>query len=235
VNRSGYRIAPYSPSALWLGWGPIASSLSISSDGRQVVISRPWWRGGTHAITAIAPGSELLFCRRVGYGALIEFQILLRAPDGSDQVLGNYGVDAISRSIFSRRNRKKITEEVPRLFGIGVRSVTQSVSQSGAEELDWSVEDDKRQWRNLRRAILPGLAPFFGVLARLVTPGPGKIAAMGAALWIVCVGILYLDARRSKPGPTGRLWVVVLTWTLLFAPTYAATALLMNAVLDRAR
>lgn len=209
-----------------------AGLASIVIDATQIAVNPSWYDrklfGAQPKNVAIIPGSELLFCRQLGYGALIGYDLRLRIPNESDHVLWNY-----ANNLFSCRRRVEIADEARKRFVLPVRSLTQDTTESGVVETVWAVGVDKQGWRNIKWALIPGLSPWLGVAVGFLTSDLRKIALVGASLW-VCGGALLWAYSRISSVESGRKTVItLLVWTLQFIPLYLATALATSAIKNR--
>jgi hypothetical protein len=77
---------------------------------------------------------------------------MARAPDGTEQEIWN-DVTGISSGSWS-----KIESGLREQCQLEVRLVTQTTSDEGIEETDWTAISDKNKWRMLRIMIGPSLA-----------------------------------------------------------------------------
>jgi hypothetical protein len=74
-------------------------------------------------------------------------------------------------------------------------------------------------------AVVAGLLPWLGIVARLLTANPLRITFIGIILWVAgCASVWYLHlppkvARKRSFG------VSLLIWTLTFVPVFVCTAL----------
>jgi hypothetical protein len=207
------------------------SWIRISEDGKEVV-SVPSWYGrklwGEHQLVGhIAPGSELLFCRKSAYGAFDGFYVILRTPGSPDQVLWN-GESGIRRGYWARA-----AQEIRELHQLSALLVRQVVSDHGTQETSWTAESDKTPWKNLKLIIGPALFPWLGIVVRLATPDPWKITLVGILLWIIEVLLFWYVYRTREVAREPGLATVTLVWTLQFVGFYAATVLMTSAFLHR--
>jgi hypothetical protein len=81
-------------------------------------------------------------------------------------------------------------------------------------------------------AIVAGLLPWLGIVARLLTANPIRIAVIGLMLWFAgCAAAWYLHlppevARKRSLG------VSLLIWTLTFVLVFACTALATGVIIS---
>jgi hypothetical protein len=201
-----------------------AGLASITVDEAQIAVSPSWWErkvfGATPKIVTIAPESELLFCRHLGYGALIDYKLILRTPNQPEQVLWTY-----PNNLFSRQRREDISTEAHRRFGLHVRAVTHEVNARGVAETPWTEEVEKQLWKNLKWALLPGLSPWLGIPVGLLTSDLRKIVVIGLILWMCGGTLLWLYSRIAAVRPEPMPAITLLVWTLQFIPLYIAAAL----------
>ena len=209
-----------------------AGLVSITVDATQIAVNPSWWDrkvfGAEPRVVIIAPGSELLFCRHLGYGALIDYKLILRTPNQPEQVLWNY-----PNNLFSSRRRQDISEEAHRRFGLPVRSVTQDVNEKGVVETSWTAEVEKQLWKNIRWALIPGLSPWLGIAVGLLTSDLRKIAGIGVILWMCGGTLLWLYSRIAAVRPEPKPAITLLVWTLQFIPLYIAAALASGFIRSR--
>jgi hypothetical protein len=175
-------------------------------------------------------GSELLFCQRFACGAFDGYFILLRSRSGTDLTMWstvNHSTGA------GRRWWSRIAQEISDTCHLNTRLIEQTVSSQGTQEADWPTGSGKKLWR-LRALILPALAPWLGIGARVLTADSLKLVGTGVLLWIGCAGLMlhWIQSRRGtlrwQDLSTG-----MLVFTLQFATFYTLTVLVTGAVLHR--
>src|ERR1017187_3551693 len=80
------------------------SWIQISADGEELVKIPSWFArklSGEKRVGTSAPaGSELILCRRLAYGGVQGYYMLVRAPDGTEQVVWN-DVTGVTRGRWS--------------------------------------------------------------------------------------------------------------------------------------
>jgi len=205
--------------------------IRIIGNGEEIV-SVPCWYArkifGEKGKTAkILPDSEVVFCRRMAYGTLDGYSIILRAKDGAEQVLWN------SINGISRRRRMRIAEELEQRFKLRVRQVKQDVTPGSVEETEWTGEVDKRVWKNAGMAMIPALMPFLGVAIRLLTANPTAIALAGLVLWICGAATYWLIFRISQVQRDQSLSLTIFAWTMTYIPFYLIAVFGTGALLKR--
>jgi len=88
-------------------------------------------------------------------------------------------------------------------------------------------------WRLRVLAIGAAIAPFLGIIVRLLTPSPARIAICGLIIWLYGVGTLSFLIHQIPP-PRPSLIGRVLLWTISpFIPAYLASVLLTGALTKR--
>jgi hypothetical protein len=207
------------------------SWIRISEDGKEVVAVPSWysrklWREH-RVIGLIMPGSELLFCRKSAYGAFDGYYVILRTPGGTDKVLWN------AESGVRRTYWERVSQEIRELHHLHTRMVKQVVSDQGTQETSWTAQSDKLPWKNLKLIIGPAIFPWLGIVVRLITPNPWKIALVGIFFWACGVSLFWYIYRSREVARDPGLATTTLVWTLQFVGFYAATTLATNAFLHR--
>ena len=205
------------------------SWIRISADGKEIASIPSWFArkllGEARAAMRVVPGSELIFCRRLAYGGLDGYYIIVRAPDGSEQVIWN-DVTGVSRRRWSR-----IANDIREYQQFRARLVSQTISAQGVEETEWTAETDKAKWKIFRVAIGPALSPWLGIAVRVITANPTAIVLTGVLLWLIGSGA-FLYIYRTQPVSKEQSSVAaILLWTFQFTLLYAATVLITGTVM----
>lgn len=205
--------------------------MRVLGNGEEIVSIPCWYArkifGEKGKTTRILPDSELVFCRRMAYGTLDGYYIILRAKDGAEQVLWN------SINGISRRRRMRIAEELEQRFKLHVRQVKQDVTPGSVEETEWTGGVDKRVWKNAGMAMIPALMPFFGAAVRLLTANPTAIALVGIVLWICGAATYWLIFRISCVQKDQSLPLMIFVWTMTYIPLYLIAIFGTAALLKR--
>ncbi len=205
------------------------SWLRISDDGKEIVRIPSWFgqriTGERPRVTVVPPGSELLFCRQFGYGALNGFFIILCTADGERTVLWS-----AARGV-SRRWWARAANEVQQRFLLKARLVTQTLSADGLQETEWTPESDRFPWKKVVLAVPLGLSPFLGVLVRGFTAKPSLIGMCGAFIWLMGA---TTDWRLSgsphrREGPN--VAITLVAWTMEFWILYLSLVLVAGALI----
>ena len=211
------------------------SSLSwirIKNDEIEVVPSwfrRKFW-GDQGKNARFDADCELLFCERFAYRAFDGYSILLRSRSGPDLAL--WSTDSNSTGV-GLRWWSEIAREITDTFRLRTRLVEQRVGSQPTQEVDWVAGTGRKLWR-LKVLILPGIAPWLGLGARLLTADSLKLSAVGILLWLASVGLVLYRIRSRTGAVRGRGLVPgLLVFTLQFVTFYTLTVLVAGAVLRR--
>jgi hypothetical protein len=207
------------------------SWIEISEDGKEVVSVPSWYGrklcGARRVVKQIIPGSELLFCRIMAYGALDGYYVILRTPDISDLVL--WSTDSgISRRVWAR-----VVEDLRTKRQLNARMVKLAVGDQGKVETDWTGQADRMQWKNMRLAIAPALFPWLGIVAGALISEPWKIALVGLLFWVSGFSMFWYFYRGNKAAKGQTLGSLTFVWTIQFAGLYAVAVLITRAFLHR--
>jgi len=202
--------------------------MRISADGEELVRVPSWFArkisGEKRVVTRSPAGSELVLCRRHAYGALQGFYILVRAPDGTEQEVWN-DVTGVTRGRWSR-----VATEIKERCRLRVRLVTQTISDKGIEEADWTALTDKDQWNILKIMAGPAIAPWLGIGIRIVTSDLMTILVSGFALWLIGAGMFWYIYRTREISKEQTLSLTIFVWTLQFIALYVVSVLLTGAL-----
>ena len=207
------------------------SWLRISEDGKEIVKVPSWFErritGERQRVTEIPPGSELLFCRQFGYGALNGYFIILCAPDGARTILWSAARGA------NRRWWARVADEVQKGTPLKARLATQTLSTDGLQETEWTPESRRIPWKNFVIVVPLGLSPFLGGLVRYFTARPSLIGGWGVLIWLVGAGTAWRLSRSvpRRVGPSTAIMLVA--WTMEFFVFYLAAALVVGAIIGR--
>lgn len=205
------------------------SWIRISENGQEATVVPSWFGrkllGKRKVVVALRPGSELFFCRR------LRFCIILRPPDGAEQLLWE------EEGGISRRRCARIADELKSRFNLKTHLVRQTPPGRGPD-LEWTQETDRTYSRailkNIGMSIVPSLSPWFGIGARVLTANPLVIILIGVVLWVFgCFWFWYLYRSTRVTAAEGGVGTSILLWTFMFVPLFAATALATNSFIDR--
>jgi len=169
------------------------SWIRISDDGREAMVVPSWFSrkllGRRRIVVALPVGSELLFCRR------IRFCIIARTPDGTEHLLLE------EEDGMSRRRCEQIATDLKQRFNLDVRLLKQTVPGRDPET-EWTPQLDRNisrtLWRNLRMSIGIGLAPWLGIVVRMLTANPRTIALAGFLLWALGGAWIWSSTAHSR-------------------------------------
>jgi hypothetical protein len=208
------------------------SWIRISEDGAEAVSVPSWFGrkllGEKRVVARIAPGAEMVFCRRFAYGGLQGYYVILRSADRTEQTLWSSAAQRVSRRWWDR-----IAREIRERYPLNTRLVTQTVSSDGTEEKEWTREGDRIRWRPLKIMIGPMLSPWLGIVIRIFTADPRVIIPAGIFLWITGIALfrhLYRTQRVAKEQP---FTATLVFWTIQFIAMYAIAVLLAGAAMNR--
>jgi hypothetical protein len=203
------------------------SWIRISHDGSEWVRVPSWFArrllGEKWTVTTVVPDSELILCRRFAYGGIQGYYMIVRAPDGVEKVIWN-DVTGVTRSRWER-----IAREIGERSRLKVRLVSQSVSNHGIEEADWTAQSDKGKWKAFRMMAGPAVAPWLGIGIRVLTPKPWSIAVIGAILWIAGCAMFWYIYRTYEISKEQSPPITILVWTIQFITLYVSAVLLTGA------
>jgi len=205
--------------------------LRVEKDEIEIIPSwfmRKFWRE-QNKIARFNPGSELLFCRRFAYGSFDGFFIILRSPFGTDQTL--WSTHNSSTGV-GRRWWSRIARELSETNQLNTRLVEQTFNSQGTQEREWPSGAGKMLWKGLRILVVPAIAPWLGIGARLLSSDPFKLVGVGIVLWIGTAAWVWYWIRplRGKL-PRRDVTTPVLVFTLEFATFYTLSVLVTGAVL----
>ncbi len=207
------------------------SWIRISRDSREIVRVPSWFArkliGEKQLVVQVPSGSELIFCRRLAYGGILGYYIIVRAPNGAEQIVWN-DLTGVTRGRWSR-----VAKEIGERCQLPARVVTQNVSDAGTEETEWTAQTDSNKWKVMRIMVGPALAPFLGIVFRLFTSRARLLFLMGAVLWILSVGIFWYLYRTQEVSKEQAFPLMVFTWTIQFTTFYVLAVLVTGAVLSR--
>ena len=203
------------------------SWIRISQDGSEMVRIPSWFArkllGEKRTVATVVPDSELILCRRFEYGGIQGYYMIVRAPNGAEQIIWN-DVTGVTRSGWSR-----IADEIGKRSQLKVRLVSQSVSNSSVEETDWTALSDKGKWKFLRLMVGPALAPWLGIGVRFLTPKPWSIATIGAILWFSGCATYWYIYRTYEVSKEQTAPITIFVWTIQFITLYVSAVLLTGA------
>jgi hypothetical protein len=150
-DSSKFALVPPTLALFFLAYFVHKASLSwirISADGGELVRVPSWFArkisGETRVVTRIPAGSELVLCRRYAFGGIQGYYILVRAPNGTEQEVWN-DVTGVTFGSWS-----KVASGLRERCQLKVRLITQTISDKGIEETDWTAITDKNKWKMLR-------------------------------------------------------------------------------------
>jgi hypothetical protein len=206
------------------------SWIRISTDQTEIVRVPSWFArrllGEGRTVTKIASGSELILCRRMAYGGLDGYYMIVRAPNGTEQIIWN-DVTGVSRRWWSR-----IAADIRQRYQLRVRLVSQTISTDGVEETEWTSETGKTNWKVLRVVIVPGLSPWLGILVRYLTPSPTVIVLIGVVLWLIgSVSFLYVYSMKDVSREVSPA-LTIFVWTIPFAIFYVVGVLVTGSLMN---
>jgi hypothetical protein len=233
-DSSRFALVPPALALFLLAYFVHRASLSwirISADGGELVRVPSWFArkilGETGVVTRVAAGSELALCRRYAYGGIQGYYILVRAPDGTEQEVWN-DVTGVTFGSWS-----KVASGLRERCQLKVRLVTQTISDKGIEETDWTALTDKNKWKMLRIMIGPSLAPWLGIGVRFFTSNLIAILVIGLALWLIAATMFWYIYRTQEVSKEQTLPVTIFVWTLQFIAFYAVSVLVTGALIKR--
>jgi hypothetical protein len=205
------------------------SWIRILHDGSEMVRVPSWFArrllGEKRTVATIPPNSELILCRRFEYGGIQGYYMIVRAPDGAEQIIWN-DVTGVTRRQWSR-----IANEIGKRSQLKVRLVSQTVSTSGIEETDWTALSDKGKWKFLRLMVGPALAPWLGIGIRFLTPKLWSIALAGTILWLAGCAMFWYIYRTVEISKEESPAITILVWTIQFITLYVLAVLFTGAFL----
>jgi hypothetical protein len=207
------------------------SWIRISPDGKEMTRVPSWFArhllGERASVTKLVPDSEVILCRRLAYGGLDGYYMIVRAPDGAEQVVWN-DVTGVSRRWWAR-----IANEIKERYRLNVRLVSQVVSDQGMVESEWSAETDRANWRLVRMMIGPALSPWLGVGVRFVTSSPRTIALAGAVLWLASVATFLYVYRAQNVSKKETPALAIFAWSVQFVVFYSVAVLVTGGIMHR--
>ncbi len=171
--------------------------------------------------------SELLLCRRFAYSALDGFFVILRPRSGPDYTL--WSATSAATGV-SYRWWSRIAGEISKTHHLKTRLVDQTVNSQGMMETDWKTLRGKRLWQSLM-IIAPGLLPWLGAGARLLTADPSKLTLIGLLLWISAGASIWYWLRSAGAKLPQYAAASILFFTIQFAMFYTLAVLVAGAVL----
>jgi hypothetical protein len=233
-DSSKFALLPPTLALFFLAYFVHKASLSwirISADGAELVRVPSWFArkisGETRVVTRVPAGSELVLCRRYAFGGIQGYYILVRAPNGTEQEVWS-DVRGVTFGSWS-----KVASGLRERCQLKVRLVTQTISDKGIEETDWTAFTDKNKWKMLKIMIGPSLAPWLGIGVRLLTSNPVVIVVFGLALWLIGAGMFWYIYRTQEISIEQTLLITVFVWTLQFIAFYAVSVLVTGALMKR--
>ena len=233
-DSSKFALVPPTLALFFLAYFVHKASLSwirISADGGELVKVPSWFArkisGETRIVTRVPAGSELVLCRRYAFGGIQGYYILVRAPNGTEQEVWNDVTGVTFRSW------SKVASGLSERCQLKVRLVTQTISDKGIEETDWTALTDKNKWKMLRIMIGPSLAPWLGIGARFLTSNPVVILVFGLALWLIGASMFWYIYRTQEVSKEQTLAITIFVWTLQFIAFYAVSVLITGALMKR--
>lgn len=205
--------------------------IRISEDGKGVVIVPSWFSrkmlDEKGLFARIQPGSELIFCRQFAYGAVNGYSILLRAPNGSEQVLWE-----TDRRV-SRRGWDRIANEIRARYQISARLITQTVSDQGGVEKEWTADAERAGWKMMKPLAGVALLPWLGIPIRYFTANPGTIVSIGVFLWgIGCLTYRWIF-RTQQVAKDQSLALTMFVTSLMFVMFYVVAVLVTGSFVTR--
>jgi hypothetical protein len=207
------------------------SWIQISASGEELVKIPSWFArklsGEKRVITKAPQGSEIVLCRRLAYGGLQGYCLLVRAPDGTEQEIWN-DVTGVTRGRWTRA-----ATEIGERCQLRVRIVTQTISDKGTEETDWTALTDKKKWKMLRIMVGPAVAPWLGIGVRILTSNPILILAFGLVLWLIGASVFWYIYRTREVSKEQSLHLTILVWTLQFITFYVVSVLATGTFIKR--
>jgi hypothetical protein len=207
------------------------SWIRISADGTEMTQVPSWFArrllGEKASVTRLVSGSELILCRRLAYGGLDGYYMIVRGPDGSEQVVWN-DVTGVSRRWWAR-----IANDIKERYPLRVRLVSQIVSDQGIAETEWTAQTDRANRRLFRMIVGPALSPWLGVGVRLVTSNPRTIVLFGAVLWLIGSGIFLYIYRTQQVSKKETPALAIFVWSVQFASLYSVAVLITGGLMNR--
>jgi hypothetical protein len=205
--------------------------IQVSASGEELVRIPSWFARKLSAekrVVIKAPlGSEIVLCRRLAYGGLQGYYLLVRAPDGTEQEVWN-DVTGVIRGRWSR-----VATEIGERCQLRVRLITQTISDKGTEETDWTALTDKNKRKMLRIMVGPAVAPWLGIGVRLLTSNLFLILAFGLALWAIGASVFWYIYRTQEVSKEQSLPFAILVWTLQFITFYVVSVLVTGTFIKR--
>jgi hypothetical protein len=150
--------------------------------------------------------------------------MLVRAPDGTEQVVWN-DVTGVTRGRWSR-----VATGIRERCQLRVHFVTQTISDEGTEETDWTALTDKNIWKMLKMMVGPAVAPWLGIGVRLLTSNLISILVVGLILWLIGTSILWHIFHTREVSKEQSLPLTIFVWTLQFITFYVVSVLVTGAL-----
>jgi hypothetical protein len=205
------------------------SWIRISNDGKELVRVPSWFArkllSEGRVVARIEPGAEFIICRRVGYGFVNGYSMILRAPDGKEKVIWDTSEPT------TRHWLKRVADEITAKHKLAVRLISRSTSDQGVEEKEWTGEGERAKWRRVGIVLVPAMSPFLGIGVRYITANLGVILAAGAGLWLFECGCYFLMVRKLQAVKDQCNAVVILIWTMQFIISYALSVIFTSHVI----
>lgn len=196
-----------------VGW------IRISNDGADLVRTPSWFArkllNEARIVARIEPGTEFIICQRIGYGFVNGYSMILRAPDGREQVIWE------TSDTETRRWVRRAGDQVAASHGLKVRFVSRSISDQGAEENEWTAKSGRFRWKRTAILMVPMLSPLLGIGVRCITADWAAIVIVGTAIWVVECGCFLWWVRREKTAKGVSVAGALLLWTMQFVTFYA--------------
>lgn len=195
-----------------VGW------IRISNDGTDLVRTPSWFArkllNEARIVARIEPGTEFVICRRIGYGFVNGYSMILRAPDGREQVIWETSDTEAQQWV------RRVGNQVAASHELKVCFVSRSISDQGVEEDEWTAESWRFRWRKAAILMVTMLSPLAGIGVRCVTADLAVILIAGAAVWVVECGCFLWWVRKGKTVKGASVAGAILLWTMQFVTFY---------------
>jgi hypothetical protein len=205
------------------------SWIRISNDGKELVRVPSWFArkllSEGRVVASIEPGAEFIICRRVGYGFVNGYSMILRDPDGNEKVVWDTSEPTM------RHWLKRAADEITAKHKLTVRFVSRSTSDRGTEEKEWTGERERTKWRRVAIVLVPSMSPFFGIGVRYITANLEVIVIAGAGLWLFGCGCYFWLVRNVETVKGQSNAVILLIWTMQFIILYALSVIFTSHVI----
>lgn len=176
--------------------------------------------------------SELVFCRHSSYGFFDGFRILLRTPNLPDRLLWQSWNHS---SGVTRKWWAHLAIEISSEHRLKVILRTVAITSHGSEEKDWAPIGQAAIRRTLALALPAVLAPWFGILIRILTERVMIIMLAGlllwAAGWLLPLLVMRSSGMFEGKGRPREIIMPLFLWSVQFTAFFAISVLVTGAFL----